>query len=147
MSLTNQIWTKIEARLLQAGQAIDPAARVVRNPSGDLTPGTELALHTGTIRRVLSETGAVHRRLTFRIEGSRSGDDPADVAEGIDALHAAAVDALILEPTLDGLAETLEDTNGTFSAVLLSEIRIEVFDQTFELEFPAPQGRLSTPNP
>jgi hypothetical protein len=60
-------------------------------------------------------------------------------------LHAAVVDVLTGEPTLGDLVQTLEDTEGAFGTVHLSDVRILTFDQTFDLEFSAPHGRLSTP--
>ena len=139
MSLRETIFAAIEATVTAAC----PLASVERMPSGDMQPGTEIAIFDGPMRRVSGEVGSVRREISFRIEGSVAGGDGAEAHAALNTLHAAVVDCLIADPTLGDLVEWIEDGEVNFDLIPLADLRGLFFSQNFTVQFSAPRGLLS----
>ncbi|MCK0531453.1 hypothetical protein [Sphingobium agri] len=135
------IFAEIERRL----NDIAGIQLVERMPSGDPDAFPCLSIFDGNQEVV--EEGSAHTRhsLTVMLEGFVEGASGANVHAALSALYADAVVALITEPPLGGLAETISEAGMRVSVAELASKRRLGFGLDIQIEFSTQRGNPAMP--
>lgn len=111
----------------------DPEIEV--EPAGDPSRFPALGVYNGGWRPLEREAGLIRWEMTLFVEGFVQGGGGAAPTAARNALHAAAVAAIMADETLGGLVELIDlgDLNKS-SAVMASQRRLS-FGQDFLIQF------------
>ena len=141
MTVRENIFAAVETRLGQ----IPGIASVERLPSGDPDLFPNLSIYDGN--QDVVEEGYDHTRhsLTITIEGFVEGSSGTAVHAALSLLYADAVAALISDPPLDGLAETISEAGLRVSVAELAKKRRLGFALDFAIEFSTKRGNPALP--
>lgn len=138
MIVREQILSALLARLA----AVPGVAQAERMISGDPSSFPALILNDGdqTVLRDQAEPNVTRYAMRPSIEGYvETADGPAAAAQ-INELYGALIRALITEPPLDGLAETIDEIDVRFSVAQLASARRLGFLAEFEITFITRRG-------
>lgn len=141
MTVRESIFAEIEARLL----TVSGIGSVERMPSGDPDQFPSLAIFDGN--QEVIEEGMDHTRhgLTVVIEGFVEGSSGSNVHAALSQLYADTVVALVNEPPLNGLAETISEAGMRVSVAELASKRRLGFGLDFTIEFSTQRGNPALP--
>ena len=135
-SCREQLFAILDERLA----AIAGVAEYEREPSGDPNAFPALVLYDGGQMQSDGEVGNSQQMLTVTVQGYAEGGAGAAAHGAMNDLHAAVVAALMTEPPLDGLVETIEDRGLRVSVAVLASKRRFGFAQDFEIQFATVRG-------
>lgn len=115
-------------------------------PSGDPARFPALALYEGSMRVEESETGTTRYALFVTVEGYVEGGSGKAARAKRSALHAEAVKAMMTEPFLEGIVETVEEDGDYRPDVAeLAKKRRLGFAQDFKIIFVTARGDPTQP--
>jgi hypothetical protein len=123
---------EIDARLT----AIDGVTEVERMPSGDPMSFNALHIFDGGQRAGISESDATRYDMSILIEGYVEGSGGKDAHAEINALYADVVAALMSEPPLGGLVETIDEGDLQVTVAQLASKSRLAFSLDFKITFP-----------
>lgn len=128
------------ADVMQRLAAINPDGENELMPSAD--PITFPAFHVFDPGHATdpSEAGVTRYAMALEIEGYVEGGTGADAHAEMTALYTSAVTALLAEPLLGGVAETVDEGDMNIVVATLSEKRRLGFTLTIPITFPARRG-------
>jgi hypothetical protein len=131
-----QIFAELDARL----SAIEGVAEYERLPSGDPNRFPAVHLFEGGQSPAESEVGSSQKMLRVTVEGYVKGGSGTAAHAAMNALHAKVVSALMTDPPLGGLAETVVDSDLRVDVAELASVRRLGFAQDFDIQFATPWG-------
>jgi hypothetical protein len=136
-AVCERIMAVLDARL----ETVDGVQSYEAEPTGDPDGFPALALYQGDLTLIESETGSSRYRMTVSVMGFVEGGSGARARAERSNLYAATVKVLMADPTLDGLAETIEESGDLAldGAELASDRRLG-FAQDFEITFATVRG-------
>lgn len=141
MTVREAIFAEIERRLLE----IDGIGLVERLPSGDPDAFPALAIYDGAQEVVEEGWADTRHRLSLTIEGFVEGGSGSEVHAALSTLYADTVVALITEPPLNGLAETISEAGLRVSVAELANVKRLGFGLDFAIEFSTERGNPALP--
>jgi hypothetical protein len=137
-AVREQIFAAIEDRL--RGIASPVVAEVERLPSADPVSFPALHIFDGGHRIVDMEAGTTRYTLTVPIEGYVEQSSGVAAHAALNALYAAVVAAVMPDPPLDGLAETIDEQDFRTAIAPLASIDRLGFAVDFEITFATRRG-------
>lgn len=140
-AVRNLIFAEIMERLTSIGDA----AETELMPSSD--PVSFPARHVFDGGQSLGETeaGVTRYALAVTIEGYLEQAGGADAHEAINELYAATVGALLPDPPLGGLAETIDEGDLRITVAPLASMSRLGFALDLEITFPTRRGHPDQP--
>jgi len=135
-AIREQIYALIEQRL----RDIDGVNEVERMPSGDPDKFPALHIFDADQDPFAAEAHSTRYAMTVGIEGFISGGSGGVAHAALSDLYAKVVAALMTEPPLGGLAETIDE--GAFRPRVkeLASKRRLTFELDFQITFPTARG-------
>ena len=131
MTVREQIFAEIETRLA----AIPTVQSVEREPNGDPDVFDYLAITDGGQVVIEEECGVTRYRLSVDIEGYVEGSGGPATHAALSALYADCVAALLTDPPLGGLAETISEDGLRVAVADLANVRRMGFGLGISIEF------------
>ncbi|MES2157481.1 MAG: hypothetical protein V4512_06725 [Pseudomonadota bacterium] len=141
MTVRGAIFAEIETRL----NGIDGIGEVERLPSGDPDQFPALAIYDGAQEVAEEGSDFTLHRLSLTIEGYVEGSAGSDVHDELSALYADTVVALLPDPPLGGLAQTISEAGMRVAVAELANKSRLGFGLDFTIEFFTQRGNPALP--
>lgn len=135
-SARGQIFAEIIARMT----ALPAVASVELMPPGDPDAYPAIKIFDDGQQIAEVEAGATRYALSVAIEGHVQGGVGDATHAALNDLHAAVIAALLSEPPLGGLAETVEEGGMRVQLIELADERSLAFAQDLTITFATPRG-------
>lgn len=141
VAVREQIFNEIEQRLGE----VEGIGEVERQPSGD--PASFPALAIFDSGQQLTESDAINNwyQLEVTIDGTVEGGSGPEAHAALNALYVSIVQALVTEPPLGGLAETIDEGALRVDVAELASERRLNFSLDLSITFPTRRGDPAQP--